>query len=249
MNAARNAFVRALDELWPRRCESDGCGRRVDRPGRLICSACFDAMPFAAGPACMKCGRTFPGADSCEFTCEACARARGHLDRACHAADYAGPLPALVKTFKYGNGWWLAPDLADMVEGAVRSRLPWREIDAVVPVPLHALRLRARGYNQAWLIASELAERLDRAALEHGLARTRDTGHQARLSRAERTENVKGVFAAERPELVRGRTLLLVDDVSTTGSTLEDCARALKDAGAAQVWAAAVCSRAEGEAA
>ena len=249
MNAARNAFARVLDALWPRRCESGGCGRRVDRPGRLICSACFDALPFATGPACMKCGRIFPGADTCEFTCEACAKARGRIDRARHAAGYEGPVPALVKTFKYGNGWWLAQDLADMVEGAVRSRLPWHDIDAVVPVPLHTLRQRARGYNQSWLIASGLAERLGRAALEHGLVRTRDTGHQARLPREGRMRNVEGAFAAPRPELVRGRTLLLVDDVSTTGATLEECARALKDAGAVQVWAATVCSRSQDDAA
>lgn len=146
----------------------------------------------------------------------------------------------LLQAFKFRGARHLGPDFADLLEGAVRSRLPSGEIDAVVPVPLHPSRMRKRGYNQSAIVSELLASRLDRVSLPTALRRTRATGHQARKSRRERLESLKNAVEASNPRLLRGRTVLLVDDVATTFATLEECARALKAAGAARVWAATV---------
>lgn len=241
MSAFDRAAVRLLDAIWPRACEAPGCGRRADRPDSLLCSACAAALPYASGAACSKCGRTFPGQASADFVCDLCLKEKHPaFDRACHALEYIPPVDALVDIFKYRGGRWLARDLAGFLEAAVRARLPFAEADLIVPVPLHPERMRRRGYNQAVELAGILGAGLGRAVRSDVLARSRDTGHQARLGRAERLANVKGAFKAEKPEFVRGRAVILVDDVMTTGATLGECASALKAAGAAVVWAATV---------
>ena len=112
--------------------------------------------------------------------------------------------------------------------------------DLVIPVPLHPRRLAERGYNQAALLAAEVAPALGAALVARGLARVRDTAHQARLARDDRGANVADAFQARRPERIRGRAVVLIDDVATTGATLAACADALRRAGAASVVALVV---------
>ena len=108
----------------------------------------------------------------------------------------------------------------------------------VIPVPFHKNREKARGYNQSALLAESLAKRLDRRFLGRAVARTGHPKRQSSLTEEERIENVKGTFVVREPSLVRGRTILLVDDIMTTGSTLSECAKTLKTAGAWRVWSA-----------
>jgi ComF family protein len=110
-------------------------------------------------------------------------------------------------------------------------------VDAVVPVPLHWIRRRGRGYDQALLLAKDFSRRVGVPVEEGVLRRRRATKPQTELGRDERRENVRDAFEARRPEAVKGRTILLVDDVCTTGATIEACARALKAAGAKRVGA------------
>ena len=122
----------------------------------------------------------------------------------------------------------------------MRAKLAFHEIDVVMPVPLHQNRLRERGYNQSAILARSLAKRINRRVDEASLVRTRDTEHQARLSGDARRKNLKDAFAVTSPALVRGRLVLLIDDIMTSGATLSHCARPLLDAGAAGVWCATV---------
>ncbi len=140
--------------------------------------------------------------------------------------------------FKYNHATWLARDLVDLLEGVVRARLDAPAIDLVVPVPLYPNRLRERGYNQSAILAEGLALRLGRRFDGDSVVRTRDTEHQARLNGDERRNNLKDAFAATDPSHIRGRTVLLVDDVMTTGATLNHCALAIISAGAERVWCA-----------
>jgi ComF family protein len=126
----------------------------------------------------------------------------------------------MIKDFKYNRASWLAEDFADLLEGAVRAHLDGAAVDALFPVPLHPNRLRSRGYNQAALLARALARRLGRRCDEKSLARIRDTPKQSLLNGVERRKNLTGAFAATRPTFIRGRIILLIDDVTTTGSTL-----------------------------
>jgi ComF family protein len=113
-------------------------------------------------------------------------------------------------------------------------------VDAVIPVPVSIYRRWDRGYNQCEYLARSLARRMDRACLRGVLRRVGNPRRQSELSGEERSENIKGTFAVARPELVRGRTLLLVDDIMTTGSTLAEASDTLKQAGASVVWSASL---------
>ena len=237
----RSLFGRLADVLWPRICAAGGCGRASDRPGRHICSRCFAALPFhAAAGCCRVCGAEVTAETRHDFICEACAARPPAFERARSAVRYEAPVDGLVQEFKYRRAAWLGPDFADLLEGAVRAKLDFHEIDVVVPVPLHPNRLRTRGFNQSEILADGLSRRLDRRLDTRALVRTTDTPHQARLTEEERRQNLKEAFAVADPSGVRGRTVLLVDDVMTSGATLSFAARALLDASAARVWCATV---------
>ena len=239
----RESFRRVLtglaDVVWPRTCAVGACGRPVDRPRRHLCSTCFAALPFhEPGGACHVCGMPIPAKTPHVFVCEACDKHPPPYERTCSALDYKGDVEEMIKDFKYNRASWLAEDFADLLEGAVRAHLDGAAVDALFPVPLHPNRLRSRGYNQAALLARALARRLGRRCDEKSLARIRDTPKQSLLNGVERRKNLTGAFSATRPTFIRGRIILLIDDVTTTGSTLAAAAETLRAAGAAHVWCA-----------
>ena len=235
----RKALSGLADLVWPRTCAVEACARPVDRPQRHICSSCFATLPFhEPGGACRVCGAPVPAKTPHAFVCEACASHPPPYERTCSAMDYAAPFDLLIQAFKYNRATWLAEDFADLLHGAVRAHLDGAAVDSVIPVPLHPNRQRRRGYNQSSILARALARRINRRFDESSLARVRDTPKQSRLSGDERRRNLKGAFAVVRAPFVRGRTILLVDDVTTTGSTLAAAAEPLRAAGAAHIWCA-----------
>ncbi len=148
---------------------------------------------------------------------------------------FGGPLAEALRRLKYGDRPDLARPLGHLLrQAARRARV---QADVVVPVPLHRHRLVERGYNQAALLARAVARELEVPFAARALARTRHTAQQARLLRAERLENVVGAFRVRRPEVLRDRRVVIVDDVATTGATLLACAAALREAGARSVTA------------
>jgi ComF family protein len=157
------------------------------------------------------------------------------LDGIRAVAEHAGVMRKAVHALKYDGQTSLARPLAELM-GSVARKHGLHQVDAIVPVPLHPRRLRERGYNQATLIARELARSLGLPILEEVLVRSRATKTQTQLSAAERRINVVDAFTAE-PALPGGRNLLLVDDVCTTGATLQACADALRRGGAGRVYA------------
>lgn len=162
-----------------------------------------------------------------------------YTDGAAAALEYDAAAAELIYAFKYYGARYLGRYLAGFMS------LPegWRDC-LLIPVPLHRRRQRSRGYNQSLILAEELAARYGMEVNTGLLSRRRDTLSQTRLSAAERRENLRGAFRAAD---CRGINAVLVDDVLTTGSTMSECARALKAAGAARVYAAVVCSAAIGE--
>ncbi len=236
-----NLLQRAADFVWPRVCAVEDCGRNVDRPSRHLCSACFASFPFhEAGGACRVCGALVMAETKHAFVCEACQQHPPAYEFARSALLYREPIDQLIQDFKFRKATWLCADLTDLLEGAVRAKLAFSEIDVIVPVPLFPAREHERGYNQSALLAEALGERLNRRVDTASFVRTRDTPHQSRLSGEERRKNLKGAFAVKDPRFIRGRTVLLVDDVTTSGTTLNEGARALLDGGAARVWCATV---------
>ena len=224
--------------LYPAVC--GGCGQPSDRPGSHLCWECFRTLPLGAGFCCDHCGRLTERAEEHAFLCGICRRDPPAFDRARVAGRFHGKLRHLTHKFKYRQGLWLANDLAALLHGCLIAQFDVSAIDVVVPIPLYRVRQRSRGYNQAALLAAQVARRIDRPHVPHALARTRNTGTQTRLTLAARKRNVSGAFTVSDPSWVRGRTVLLVDDVMTTGATFSAAAKVLKKAGAWQVWAVAL---------
>jgi len=235
---ATEASVAVLDLVFPRHCA--GCGRTVDRPRGHVCWECFRTIELRATGLCQQCGLPSEGQVTHAFVCSACRDHEPAFDMARSAGRFSGVLREILHQFKYGRATWLCQDLADLLHGCVLAHYTAEEVDLVVPVPLHGQKQRDRGYNQAALLAAALASRLDRPQAGDVLVRTRDTPTQTKLHAEQRRKNVRGAFAVRAPEWVRGRTVLLIDDVMTTGATLSEAAATLKRAGARRVWTATV---------
>ena len=235
-------FFRAvLDFISPPLCHL--CRSYISDAGELhICPACRERLPPVLSPLCNVCGIPFVGAGA-DHTCGDCLTDRPYYDSARAALLYDGAARDLIHSFKYNNRTHLRRPLALLSLEHLAPFLTGRASELIVPVPLHRNRLRSRGFNQSVLLGALFSERLSIPMLKDGLIRIRKTTPQVDLSAVERKQNVKGAFSVKFPELVQGKRILLIDDVMTTGSTMNECAKVLKKAGA-EVVAAAVVARA-----
>ncbi len=222
--AISNFGKAALDILYPARCVT------CNRLGDFLCGDCYEKLPRAGGLRCPVCWLPVWGPN-----CDACAANPPSFTALRSSFRYADDVHKLVHAFKYGGQSSLAPSLAaPMLESVLAGGL---EADVILPVPMTGLRQRQRGYNQAALLAKELGKALD-LPLSDGLRR-RHTGVQQAKSRSavDRWRNVQGAFDIPKSGAIAGRRALLVDDVATTGATLDACSRVLLDAGAIDVVA------------
>ncbi|AMK10820.1 ComF family protein [Pseudodesulfovibrio indicus] len=205
------------------------CGTVMADRTRPLCARCAVELPLRTGGYCPSCGEMYGREADPPTRCAECRLTPPPWDGLYLHGRYAGLLRDLILGFKFGNSYGRARLLADLgalAYGSGRGLPP----DLVVPVPLHTRRLLWRGFNQSLEIARGVAGRLSVPLSTEALTRTRNTPPQTRLGVKERQANIKGAIAA-RPDLVRGRRVLLVDDVYTTGSTLRECARTLRRAG------------------
>lgn len=230
-----------LDWLYPPACGL--CGE-VQKEGRMLCVDCDAGLPRLEEPFCARCGEHFEGRIDDEFVCPNCDDLRFSFDFARPAMRLDERTRELVHGLKYGRRIHLAGELGRLTAEAFRDERLAAALEEkwpLVPVPLHRSRLTWRHFNQAAEIARGVSRRVGLPVLD-GLARVRATTTQTRLTRVQRLENLKGAFrmrkAAERWEGKEGA--VLVDDVLTTGSTIEACAKELKRAGFRRVVAVAV---------
>jgi ComF family protein len=212
-----------LDLLYPPRCV--GCGKNES----WFCAACLASVELLRPPICVKCGR--PG--RARSLCPSCSGAPPRIDAIRSVACFADPLREAIHQFKYRNLQALAHPLGGLlVDYWHDNPLP---ADSLIAVPLHPRREQERGGNQAQLLAEVLGQAVGLPVLKGALWRRRDTRPQVDLNRAERRANVAGAFHCESGQ-VTGRRIVLIDDVCTTGATLEACSIALRQAGAVSVW-------------
>lgn len=228
----RSLGAAAVDFALPPRCP--GCGTIVDGDHRF-CVSCWQKLEFLGPPARARCALPLPHDIGPEALCGACHQSLPAFDRAAAAVAYGEVARTVALRLKYGR----RPGVARTMAGQMARLAGPLPSDALVAaVPLHRGRLWRRGYNQALLIARGVAERAERACVPDLLVRTRATPALRGMGRKARARTVAGAFAV--PERYRtrldGRTVLLIDDVFTSGATAEACARALKRAGAAEVW-------------
>ena len=229
--------------LFPSDCRL--CDAPLLNISRLpVCPDCISSMRPISVETCEICGEGMIGLARPEEpqSCGNCRESRPLFDKACAYGSYAGELRELIHLLKYEQVEPAANVLGGMLAEAI-GKLNIPEPVLMVPVPLHSSKRRQRRFNQAELIA--------RAALKHSvvhgakletscLARTRATVSQIGLTRPQRAENIRGAFRVEHRERIVGRSILLVDDVLTTGTTASECARVLRKAGAEKVWVATV---------
>jgi ComF family protein len=228
----------ALDLIYPRSCA--GCGGDLDLDDEHLCWDCRSSIQIISHPFCSICGNPLEGRVDHRYTCFLCNEAKPHFDRARCAARFHGVVADMVHGFKYRQALWLEHDLASLLMACCETHYDLPSIDLVACVPLFPKRQRERGYNQSALLAGRLARHLRRPCRPNSIRRVRDTRTQTHLTASERASNVRAAFEVTRPGSVTGRRVLLVDDVMTTGATVNECSRALKDAGAREVLVVAL---------
>ena len=214
----------ALDLLFPRWCV--GCGREGD----FICPYCLKSLPRVIPPICPRCGLPQSNAT----LCASCLGWQADIDGIRAPFRFDGVMRQAIHQLKYRNLRAMAGLLAGLLNDYLRDNPVPGEV--LVPVPLHPKRLRERGYNQSQLLAGELGRLAGLPVADDYLLRERHTSPQARtLTVGERRGNVADAFAC-RDRRLEGKAVIIIDDVSTSGATLDACARALKAAGAGPVW-------------
>lgn len=220
----------AADLLFPPLCMS--CRLPVGAPG--LCAACWSGITFLDGPGCTCCGLPFPVELEGENSCAACLARHPAFDSARAILAYDEKSRGAILALKHADRLDLVPGFARWLERAGKTALA--DCDLIVPVPLHRWRLWQRRYNQSAELARRLAASRALAVDPFALVRSRSTPSQGAMPSAKaRRRNVQRAFKVPDPARVRGKRILLLDDVLTTGATVDACARALKRAGATRV--------------
>lgn len=202
-------------------------------PGEHLCDPCLESAQRIEAPRCERCSWPFDGAITEAFVCADCHGREVHYDCAVAVYRSRGVVRDLIHRLKYDKKRHLAVPLSDWLAEALGDpRIAGKRPDAFIPVPLHPRRKREREFNQAEELCRILSKRSG-IPTWRALKRVRYTETQTRLTREERMENLRGAFRAVQTVRLKGRDLVLVDDVFTTGSTVEECCRVLRRAGAA----------------
>jgi ComF family protein len=232
IHTARSIGNAALSLFYPPHC---AVCRAETGTGVHLCFECAKRARRIEAPFCRKCSQPFEGAIDGGFTCSNCGDREHHFECAVSCYLSRDVVRDFIHRFKYDRHYYLRHQLADWLASTLGDeRIRARPADYLVPVPLHSARFREREFNQAEVLAQLLALRAGIPLLDC-LERTRYTTTQTRLDRQERMENLRGAFRVRKTAHVQGRHLILVDDVLTTGSTVDECARILREARAASV--------------
>ncbi|MFM8551718.1 MAG: double zinc ribbon domain-containing protein [Nitrospiraceae bacterium] len=235
MQGLTEALRRLLHVLLPVECA--GCGTALaDDPVPFFCRSCWNSIVPLDGPACPRCGRPFASPVALTFSpnhlCGHCRKRCPAYTKAWSIYPYAPPLQDALRLFKYHSKVALADALGDLWQA---SAVP-QGLDLMMPVPIHPSRLREREYNQSLLLADRLNRTLRLPLSFDNLIRLRPTVPQTDLNRSARLKNLRRVFSVRRPDAILEKRILLVDDVFTTGTTVNECAKALRKAGAADIY-------------
>ena len=215
-----------LDLIYPPLCCS--CGAKLSNHDRFfLCPECSGSITFIKNPVCPVCG--VPGNNG---ECAACARSDYSFTLARAACLYESPASDAVKQFKYGKNLWLSKTLSDLLLEGMKEFPEAASADIIAPVPLARVKEKERGFNQSEILSRAAGRALGKKVSVKNLVRIKHSPPQTKLAGKARRENVRGIFRVHDRDEFRGRDVLLVDDVFTTGATADECSRELLGAGA-----------------
>ncbi len=231
-------FVNGLkDLLYPKICL--GCRKKLltHSIDGIVCQECWKKIKRNLPPFCYRCGRQLKAPLYAKHVCGGCLKKKLHYDRAFSPCLYEGTLKELIHGFKYRGRDYFGSTISRLMIDFIREYdLPVEYLDLVMPVPLAKARAREREFNQAEILSERIAGEFKKAHAADTLVRHRPTRTQTDLKADERFANLKDSFSVKDETLVKGKNILLIDDVLTTGATASWAARALKDAGAQIVF-------------
>lgn len=222
------------DLLYPAECLA--CTEHLpNRDTVHLCEACLSEISKFEGEVCRKCGHPWGPFAAVERRCPNCRNRRLHFERAVSVGRYKSSLKNLVCGLKFGREPVYAVPLGLLMADTLRRYDLERSADMLIPVPLHPRKQIERGFNQSELLAAQVGRRVGLPVCVENLRRIRPTPSQTHFSRRQREKNVRGAFVVRRPQEILDRSVLLVDDVMTSGATTSECARVLYGAGAQRV--------------
>ncbi len=236
ITAVLKSFYQGLfDLLYPHNCLLCRKHLSADHKGEALCGDCQKTIIPNFPPFCQKCSRHLTVVNA-ENLCPDCRHTERHFDRAWAAALYNEPMQELIHRFKYQNKTGLRKFFAGLMHSFIDTyNINIHSYDILVTVPLHPTRLRERGYNQTEFLAEGLSKESNLTITSKNLCRVRHTKNQALLGKKERWTNIHGAFKINDPSKVLKKSVLVVDDLFTTGATAGEAARLLKEAGAVKV--------------
>jgi ComF family protein len=236
-----NLLKQLADIIYPPRCAV--CSRFLwkaplvrEALSAFFCPDCTADFHCVASPLCPICGQPFSSEVTEDHLCEDCLRKRPFYEAAWAPYRYEGAILKGIHRLKYGSKSFLADALGPLLARFAEKRLDGQEDLLIMPVPLHFKRLQERGFNQSLLLARHVSRALHIDLDFLSLRRVRYTQPQTSLAKRERQQNVRGAFELKDQGAVKGNTVLLVDDVVTTGNTINECARILRKGGAQKVF-------------
>lgn len=220
-----------LSLIYPPRCQM--CGKSLpvfDR--RVLCEICYNNIKLNTGPFCKRCGKFYSYEDC---ICESCKVGTYYFDRSYSACVYDGVIRECIHNFKYNGGLSLERLFKNLMIEFAEKHIDMRRYNWLIPVPLHRVKYKERTFNQSAILAAYLSKRFKIAMLKNNLLRTRLGKPQMMLPKNKRLEGIKDSFKIKNPSLLKDKSVLLIDDVFTTGATVNECSKVLKAAGASSV--------------
>ena len=228
-------FNGLIDLIYPPHCFT--CQNYIppDSTNKELCLECIKKIKFNIPPFCLKCSRHLEQPVK-HPVCQSCRKIKPHFDFAWCACLYSNELKQLIHQFKYSQKTQLKHLFISLMVNFIQTySLDIQQFDLIMPISLHTTRLRERGFNQSEILARGIAFQFDLNFCNNNLIRFRHTKPQASLRQKERWTNIQGAFRIKHPGAVKGKNILIIDDLLTTGSTASEAACILKSAGVARV--------------
>ena len=219
-----------INFLYPPICPI--CGARIEEP-HCLCADCYNHLNFITEPCCQICGRPFEYKGLNDLICGACMKKAPAFSMARSVLEYDDFSKQLILAYKHGDRTDLTPLLIKFLLQA--DNVIFKDIDVIIPVQLHWTRFLKRRYNQSSLLGKALGKKLKIPFRSKYLKRIRMTESQGTKNHREREKNIRNAFQVSNPVAIRGKNILLIDDVMTTGATTKECAKILKKAGAKDI--------------